>query len=388
MKNKIYFFIILFFAFQTINAESTLKEPIINSNSVYLVNTSTNTIIYAKNEHLQVFPASTTKLLTALVVMDKLKTSDVTTVSDNAIKQLPQYSSHVNLKPNETLSVKDLLYCLLLSSANDAALVLAEASYGSIEKFVTKMNTKAKSIGCLNSNFVNPHGFHDDNHYTTAYDMYLIMNEFIKNSELLNIVKQDKYTTNATNLNAPRSLINTNKLLATYDKMIGGKTGYTEEAGKTFVSYAKNNIDSYIITIYNDKYTKNTENKFIEAKRLLDYAFDNFKSKTILKQNTKFLSILDYTLLNKFYYYLKDNIIMSVPYNFDNITFIKYNNNLLEDKIQVVFKVSGLSTKLVKNVEYEPTISTEIVDKSNTILNRLAKNFKYNLNSLKDKIKK
>ena len=222
------------------------------------------------------------------------------------------------------------------------------------------MNNKAKSLGCKNSNFVNPHGFHDDNHYTTAYDMYLIMNEVIKNNDLLKIINTKTYSTDTTSLNNSRILQNTNILLENYEYMYGGKTGYTEEAGKTFVAYAKNATDKYIICMFNELNTSNVSPKFEDTKKLLDYAFANFKTKTIIKRNTKVSSIIDYNLLLKKDFFILNDIQMTIPVNFDNIIMIEYDFNLDKENMQVNCNINGTSTLLEYIVDIDSTPSTTI----------------------------
>ena len=383
MKIKISILIFLLIFTTPIYASNMLKEPNVNTNSVYLVDYKTNTVVYSKNEHAKTFPASTTKILTALVVLDNLKLSDRVTVSENSIKQLPLYSSHVGLKPGENLTVKDLLYCLLLSSGNDAALVLAEESSNSIHTFVKEMNNKAKALGCTNSNFLNPHGFYEKKHYTTAYDMYLIMKEFMKNSDLVKIIKTAKYTTDATSKNNPRKLVNTNRLLEVYPYMIAGKTGYTEESGNTFIAASSNNSNSYIICMFNEPYTKNMGSKFPDTKILLEYAFKNFENRCIINKNTKVNSIIDYRLLTKKYNFLKEDLLVTVPKLHDNIITVRFDDTNNNEQIQANCKVSGLSTKSSKNVNVLSTFSTTISNVKEPLVDRLKKNFLYNLNRIK-----
>lgn len=367
MKKCLFFTIsfILILCNKHIYASEILVEPEIPSYSACLINLETNTIVYSKNDTEKVFPASTTKILTAIITLDKFKLEDRITVLKSTIDLLPQYSSHVNLKAGETLTVKDLLYCLMLSSANDAALVLANAICTDINKFPEIMNAKAKEIGCTNTNFSNPHGYHDENHYTTAYDMALIMKEYLKNPQLKAILQTPTYTTDATIINNPRELKNTNKMMQPdnqyyYPYILGGKTGYTLEAEKTLVTYAKKDDCSYILSIFNEPYSANKNLKYDEVKILLEYAFNNFSNKTIIKRNTRFNAILDYSLLEKKYMLLKDDLIMTTPNSYSNSVITDYNIIIENNEIQFKNKISGLSTKLEKNINLEQSLSTRL----------------------------
>ena len=145
-----------------------------NSSSCLLMDAKTGKIIYAKNAYEKLYPASTTKLMTAILTLENCKLTDTAIVSHNAIYSIPVGYSHASLKEDEELTIEQLLNVLLIPSANDAAIVLAEHISGSVEEFSKLMNEKAKSLGCLNTNFVNPNGIQNKNHYSTAYDLALI----------------------------------------------------------------------------------------------------------------------------------------------------------------------------------------------------------------------
>ena len=164
-------------------------------------------------------------------------------------------SSQIYLIPGEQLTREQLLYALLVDSANDAAVAIAQDIAGSVEKFVQEMNEKAKELGTLNTNFVNPHGLHDDNHYTTAYDMALIACEAMKNPIFRQVVKTERYIIPATNKQDTRYLYLGNRLVRNttyrnykYDGANGVKTGYTSKAGNTLIASASRN-DLDLITV-------------------------------------------------------------------------------------------------------------------------------------------
>ena len=226
------------------------------SKAAILVDNDSGKILYGKNENERVYPASTTKVLTAILALEKLDLTSSVVVSKAAVN-LPYGSSNAALKQGEVISVKDLLYGLMLKSGNDCANVLAEAVSGSIDSFVELMNNKLKELGCDNSHFANAHGYHEDDHYTTPIDMMKILSYAIKNENFVKLISTSSYTIGKTNkTDTERVYQNTNRLILTkddsylsryYEYCIGGKTGYTDEAGRTLVAYAKKGDKNLII---------------------------------------------------------------------------------------------------------------------------------------------
>ena len=168
------------------------EEISIRSGAGLLVERSQDRVLFEKNAYKKMYPASTTKILTAIVVLENTNLSDMATISQNALETIPNGYVTCNLQIGEELSVRDLMYALMVKSANDAAVVLAEHVAGSVENFSNMMNQKAKDIGCKNTHFVNPNGIHADNHYTTAYDLYL-MAEYALTFEHNNEFKEFTY---------------------------------------------------------------------------------------------------------------------------------------------------------------------------------------------------
>ena len=153
------------------------NAPEIGCEAAYVVEPSTGKVLYEKNAHNRMYPASTTKILTALVVLEKCELTDKVVVSQNAISMVPAGYSNARIQAGEELTVSDLLYALLIPSANEAAFALAEHVSGSVEAFAELCNNRAKELGCEILHFVNPNGIHDQNHYCSAYDLYLIAKE-------------------------------------------------------------------------------------------------------------------------------------------------------------------------------------------------------------------
>lgn len=213
--------------------------------------------VYKKNIYERLYPASTTKILTALIALEESNLDDVVTVSANAANQASD-SSVCGLKEGNQISMRDLLYGLMMRSGNDAAIAIAEHISGSSEEFAVLMNAKAQSLGATNSHFVTPNGLHDEDHYTTVYDMYLIMNAAVQNETFVEILQTANYTTNYTDAAGnpvTQDWATTNKYLTGTEAVpegvtvIGGKTGTTGEAKYCLVQYNQNASGEPMISI-------------------------------------------------------------------------------------------------------------------------------------------
>ena len=226
-------------------------EVEISGSAALLIDENTHTILYAENETTQVYPASTTKIMTALLVLEaidrgELSLDTVVTITDEANADITSDSSTQDLTTGEEISVENLLYCLLVASANESANALAIAVSGSVSAFVDLMNERAEELGCTGTHFVNPHGLHDEDHYTTCIDLYLITEAAWQYETFRTIVGTDEYTVPATNLSDERHFYNTNLLLSekksagySYTYAVGVKTGTTSAAGSCLVAAAE-----------------------------------------------------------------------------------------------------------------------------------------------------
>lgn len=258
-----------------------------NSSSCLLMDAKTGKIIYAKNAYEKMYPASTTKLMTAILTLENCKLTDTAIVSHNAIYSIPVGYSHASLKEDEELTIEQLLNVLLIPSANDAAIVLAEHMSGSVEEFSKLMNEKAKSLGCLNTNFVNPNGIQNKNHYSTAYDLALIGKYALKFPDIKRIAMVKQYTLPTTNkydktdriFNATNGLINDDVLNKNYYEYATGlKTGYTDASGYCIVSTAKKDDKELIAVILN---SDSISKRYSDCKTLFNYGFNNYGYITI-----------------------------------------------------------------------------------------------------------
>lgn len=274
---------------------SFASDVSITANSAILVEVSTGRIIYEKNSTKRMYPASTTKILTAIVVLENCKLTDVVTVNASALENIPSGYVVCDLHPGEELTVNDLLYALMVKSANDAAYVLAEHVAGSVEAFADMMNKKAEEIGCTGTHFVNPNGIHAEDHYTTAYDLYLMAKYGMQNETFRTLVSTTSYTLPATNKHpeADRTFSNSNELLNKnsrnyyYSNAIGIKTGTTSQAGDCLVAEASRDGLDFISVVLDSSTTSNgLSGRFLDTIELFNYAYDNFTLTKITEENS------------------------------------------------------------------------------------------------------
>lgn len=287
MKKLIAILLTSLFLFLNISTtvQAIVKSPPagISADSVVLLDATTGKLLYEKNKDTAYPPASTTKIMTILLVLEHCNLSDVVTVSKNA--SLTE-GSRIYLVAGEKLTVKELLYGLVLASANDCAVALAEHVSGSTQKFAKLMNTRADALGCKNTNFVNPNGLYNIKHKTSAYALSLIMQELTKHPEFKVIATTPSYKMAATNKSKiRRPLWNENRLIHKddpnyYPGSEGGKTGYTTESKHSYIAVATKNGQKLIVALVHD--SKKTF--FPDSRKLLDYGFSNFE---LVKQFSK-----------------------------------------------------------------------------------------------------
>ena len=275
--------------------------PEIGCKAAYIAEPETGKVIYEKNAHEKMYPASTTKLLTVLVALENCKLTDTATVSKRAIDLVPYDYVKAGLRVGEKHTIENLLYALLLPSANEAANVVAEHISGSVEAFATLCNKRAKELGCENLHFVNPNGIHDENHYCSAYDLYLIAKECRKHEEFNKIVKETSFTLPATDVYPynDRTFKNTNKMLSFgtayyYSNCTGMKTGYTDEAGQCFVGSSSYNGMDLISVVLNGKAQNalGLNERFYDTKRLFEFTYNNYSIKKIAEYGDKVATIM------------------------------------------------------------------------------------------------
>lgn len=278
------------FNFTSSFAVETFEKPNLVSQAAILMDTKTEKILYSKNENKKMYPASTTKIVTAILTLENCNLDEVVTVSYDTVMSIPDGYSSAFLQIGEQLTVEQLLQLLLVHSANDAANCLAEYVGGSIESFVSMMNTKVHEIGLSNTHFTNSFGMHDDNHYTTAQDLASIMKYCIKNENFRKLAGSASCAIPATNKYITRKYASTNELIIPnnsnyYSYLTSGKTGYTSQAGDCLVSSSYKDGLELICVILGGKMVNGVSTRFSETKDLYQYGYDNYSIRTLLNAN-------------------------------------------------------------------------------------------------------
>ena len=309
-KLRRYFAVLLACFFLAVPHCALAEEAITNSDlqmdcgACLLADLDTDTVLYGQNNDKHIFPASVTKVLTALVVLQHVEEGDiglydVVKVSNTFQEGLTPQAASVNLVTGEEVDIEQLLFMLLLPSACDAANVLAEAVDGTVADFAEDMNETARDLGCTGSHFVNPSGLHDEDHYTTCDDLYLIGKAAYEYEEYRAIIGSKSHTVPATNMTGERLLHNTNALISShnhteylYEPCKGGKTGSTNPAGFNLLSYAEKDGKRLCCVMMNcDWHYDANWNKvwpqYYESIRLYDWGFDHFERRVLVKKGSE-----------------------------------------------------------------------------------------------------
>ncbi|SCJ68110.1 D-alanyl-D-alanine carboxypeptidase dacB precursor [uncultured Clostridium sp.] len=255
------------------------QGPGVEAESAIIMEASTGTILYEKNSHEELYPASITKIMTTLLALNNSSLNDTVTFSHDAVFSVGTSDAKLGgIDEGDKLTMEQCLYGVMLASANDVSYAVAEHVGGSLSKFVDMMNEEAEKLGCENTHFTNASGLPDADHYTTAYDMALISQEALKNPVFRQIAQTMVYTIPADEYcPEPRARANHHEMKSNgkypYDGWIGGKTGWTASAGYTLVTFAhKNNMDLICVIMKSSQ-----TGQYTDTKALLDYGFQNFK---------------------------------------------------------------------------------------------------------------
>ncbi|SHE90682.1 D-alanyl-D-alanine carboxypeptidase family protein [Alkalibacter saccharofermentans] len=278
----------LFSGSNTVNA-----QPLVESEAAILMDGNTGQVLFEKNSHDIHYPASITKILTALILVENTDPSDNIIVGEDVPFLIERGSSQVYLIPGEVLTAEQMLNALMIESANDAAVAIAQHISGSIEEFSALMNKRAKELGATDTNFTNPSGLHDDNHYTTAYDMAMIMKEVITHPELRDVMTTINYKIPKTQHQEERYLWTKNRLIRSpsneyyYEDVTATKTGFTSMAGNTLVTSAARDSLSLITVVLKSRGVMT----YIDTCNMLDYGFDNFTTTVLSEPNQLVKSI-------------------------------------------------------------------------------------------------
>ncbi len=379
-----------------IQASMNAKEvPQLNSRSCVVLDRLNQNILYGKNEKNKVKMASTTKIMTAIVVLEN---SSLDTTVEASKKAAGTGGSRLGLKTGDKITIRDLMYGLMLCSGNDAAVCLAENVGGSIEGFANLMNAKAEELGLSNTHFESPHGLDSDGHYTTAYELALLSNYALKNTTFLNIVGTKNYTVMLNG--SPKNLSNTNELLGNLNGVYGIKTGFTNGANRCLVTACKRG-DMDIICVVLGADTKNFRTK--DSIKLIEYSFktyEHFNIKDFVNQyisdwqknNPNFFSIekgfsnqleiqVDSSLEKTPIISVKKNLVDSIEANISLQSYLQapINQNDLIGQLQVSSEGTNIA-------EFDLFSNTSI--RKNTITDYMFNFFKFYPNQLENSIKK
>lgn len=374
MLKKILTCIVTLFLFCNITHAEDMN---LYAKSSILIEESTGKVIYENNADEQLHPASMTKIMSMILIFEaisegKLSLSDDVVISKESANM---GGSQVYLNEGETYKVEELLKAVSIASANDAVVALAEKVSGTKEKFVEKMNEKAKSLKLKNTNFINPHGLDDNNHYSSARDMAIMAKELLKYENVLSYTsKYEDYFKKKDGSSI--WLVNTNKLVKFYNGMDGLKTGYTEKAGYCLTSTAKKNGLRLIAVVMGED---SIENRTEDTLKLMNYGFNTIKKELILDKN-KVVDKLKIDLSSKKYIdvYLKNDIVKIYDINSSKI---KYNYKIkYKDNIRVPLKKSSIIGKIKVVLDDGTSLNEDLIIKENVNKINFMKLFKKNLN--------
>lgn len=270
----------------------------IYSEAAILMEASTGKVLYEKNMNERKYPASTTKILTAIIALEKCDLDEVATASNNAVMTVKSGYTKADIQVGEKFSIEELLNVMMVQSANEAATIIAEHISGNVSEFSKLMNEKAREIGCKNSNFVNANGVHDENHYSTAYDMALIARYCMKNEVFRNLAKMMECSLPRTEFwqdeqveeHGERNFKNTNKLLIEgnryyYPYAIGVKTGFTTPAKNCLISASnKNGFETIAVVLHAETTEDGLSARYLDTINLFEYGYNNYNLEDIQKE--------------------------------------------------------------------------------------------------------
>lgn len=276
----LFVFISIFCMFTYSHADRNDFNTVLDAKKAILLDSNTGSILYSKNPDSRIYPASTCKVLTAIIAIENSNLDEIITISDNALKGQEKGGSHIALLKGEKITMRDALNGLLLASGNDCAIAIAEHVGKSTNGFAKLMNDKAKELGLKNSHFLNPHGLFDKNHYSTARDLALVTSHALKNPKFRNIISNIEYVIPSTNKHSePTTIHNNHKMtkykIREYPGIIGGKRGYIHESGFNLITAARRkNMTLVAVVASGSSLVTNCE----DTKKLLDTGFVHYKN--------------------------------------------------------------------------------------------------------------
>ncbi len=265
------------------------EGPEIDAQAAILMEAETGTILYAKNIHEELYPASTTKIMTCLLAVENSSLGDAITFSNEAVFSVPKDGSSIGMDVGESITLEQALYGIMVGSANEVANAVAEHVSGSIDDFVKLMNKRATELGCTNTHFNNTNGLQDSEHYTSAYDLALIAKAFFSNEFLCKVGNTPKYHFTPTNTQPDDFYLKNKHKLITgevkYEGIVGGKTGYTDLARETLVTCAEDDGMKLICVILKEE----SPAQFTDTVTLFNYGFNNFEKINVAEADNRYM---------------------------------------------------------------------------------------------------
>lgn len=273
---------------QSNSYENWPDGPVVSSQSAIVMDVDSGAVLYAKNIDEKLYPASTTKIMTCLLAVENAQMNENVEFSYDAVFGVPRDGSNMGIDVGEILPMEDCLYGILVGSANEVAAAVGEHVGGDTETFLQMMNDRADELGCKNTHFMNANGLHDENHYTTAYDLALIARAFFSNDYLANIANTPRVHFEPTATQPDDFYLNNKNKLVTgeikYEYYLGGKTGYTNDARQTLVSCAEKDGMRLVCVVMKEE----TPDQFNDTVTLFNYGFSNFKKVKVSEVETKY----------------------------------------------------------------------------------------------------
>lgn len=346
---------------QSNEIENWPEGPAVGAEGAIVLEANTGVVLYAKNIHEKLYPASTTKLLTCLIAARECSMDEIVTFSHDAVFGIQQGSSNIGIDEGQAMTMEECLYGILVASANEVAAAVAEHVAGSQEAFADMMNETARELGCQDSHFVNPHGLFDENHYTSAYDLAIIAKAFFQNELLSKIGNTPRHHFAATadqpddfTVRNKHQLINGD---TPYEGIKGGKTGYTDEARQTLVTCAEQNGLKLICVVMKEE----SPEQFNDTVRLFDYGFKNFTVTNVAENETRYN--IDETEFFHTSYDIFGNSSPILSLNKDSYLILPKTVSFQELTSEISYDVSGENEVAAINYYYEDAyVGTASVD--------------------------
>lgn len=373
----IFFTITLFGNYSDVYAST--EPPSVTGQSLVVMDANTGAVVYGRNEHTPYPPASTTKLMTILLTLENCELNEIVTVGP-----LPPYieGSKIYIHEGEQMTVEQMLYAVIMASANDCAAALAEHISGSIEAFAELMTKRAKELGAMNTNFENPHGLYGENHRSTTYDLALMEKELLKYPKYIEISQTKALLMDSTNKSEEqRPLWNDNKLVQDGDEKyypyaVAGKTGYTDESKHSYVASAKKGDQSFVVAILYDE----QKAYYNEVEAVFEWAFENFATEKLFSKGDQIDTYITSNgtniplTINKDIFYSKDltsDIQPKVVVDKDALSGKFFNASEPITSVNIAYNNQNYTASVSSTVNYEektvPVLGDMVTTKKNTI---------------------